>query len=830
MAQFTYTPLYEACRTNNVSVEKVEELLKCGHDPNDDGNFHIVPHSFSKLAKMGCKEYRKVGTPLDIAVECKNLQKVRVLLKHDTISTKYVIPPVVKAMLEEDLLELQRLAKTDGDFKAGLGELTPLKIAIELEDWDYFYLLMLKDIVPKDKGDVFALIFEDIMRKNYKVSPRSPCKFKTRFEFHMKYYDSDSGHYYRVKNGCLNIKERLEQRYHFFYNDLIRLIEELGYYQNKLKRIPSILEVTKPNRHFRERTHLKMAIRREDVNTVKFLVKQPCIDVNYSRTRYSPLHSAVDTGNVTIVNLLLSHKDIDVNAMNYEMQTPLITCFEKKERLRKEIKEILEDKIPSITLEMKKRRTIRLPPLEFSPGPPTLKVYGEEKIDEEDEEDEDEEDAEEEEDEEEEEEEEEEDLLVPVPRLPTRATQTFRWRMGYLLPECNKEQKRILGSIDPDSLEAEEKLIIYWIEQIEKEKQVLLEKVAQLQKEVDDQSIENALRAHPNICLRPRFSFRLNERNSGSRIELCWFGSPHIDRQHGKGLWNACLNGNLFEVKRLMDIQNIDLYYAQGIYDNNEGFNEGLSPLHIASHLGYDEIVSILLSHPDMNVNVPVFFESARYDMFNDAYPWRTIIHEMTPIALAKTPKIHQMIRDHPSFDLQRNMNFDGGRYNQEYLSIPISELIPFYRKHESNPHIIPFIDRQLVLSYNAKTTPLSDQELVVFKTLLDYGAVFGIQSIHQDDPDLVSLCLQYKPNNLLSAFNHFAKTSFSKSIDLVAKKFSWAEVRTLSKSKRHIPSDSSRKLLYLHRIRPVEVWALNNIKPRLNSNVASKIAGFLLD
>jgi ankyrin repeat protein len=745
---------------------------------------------------------------------------------------KYLVPPVVKAMLEEDLLELQKLAKSNADFSVGIGEITPLKIAIELEDWDFFYLLMLKDVVPKNKEKL-----SDLLVDKYRFS-RIPCKLKTRFEFFMKVsekYGLGSGDYYRVKNGCVVRKVAHDNRTFWFYDEFLHLVDDLGYFENKLKRLPSLLEVKQPNRRFRERTHLKTAVLIEDVKAVKFLLHQPQIQVNLTGnfSDYfwkSPLHLAVQTGNLEIVNLLLSHKDIDVNALDYEMKTPLIACLEMKERLRTEIKEILEEKIPSMTLERKKRRTIRLPYSELSLETSTLKINGDKKK----------------EDphllpasltrqinEEEDEEEDEEDYLpvLPPPRPVSRATQPLRYRMGYDFPESLKERKHILGSIDPDSVEADEKLEIYWIQQIEKEKQVLLEKVAELQTKVNDESIENALKSHPNICLKPWFYFR-TKRTHDESTELRWFGLPdtglHKSRteiENGLNLTIACLKGNIQMVKKLLEIENIDLYQ-----ESNGGF-----PLHLATSESHEEIVSILLSHPSMNVNTPAHFTETRYDMFNDPYPHQVIAHDITPIALAKTPKIHQMIRDHPSFDLQLNMNYDGGRFNEELLSIPISELIPFFKKHESNSHIIPFINRQLFLSYKAKTTPLNDEELDVFKTLFEHGAVFEIQNIYQDDTEFLSLCLQYFPHDLINVFNQFCrnvslKTSFSKTIRFIANQFRWEEARNLSKSRRRIPSKAARKVMYLLRVRPVEVWALNHLKASLNSNVMSTISAFLLE
>jgi hypothetical protein len=165
-------------------------------------------------------------------------------------------------------------------------------------------------------------------------------------------YSLGSGEYYRVKNGCVGRKVAHDNRTFWYYDEFLYLVEDLGYFENKLKRLPSLLEVKQPNRRFRERTHLKTAILREDVKAVKFLLHQPQINVNFTGhfTDYfckSPLHLAVQTGNLEIVNLLLSHKDIDVNALDYEMKTPLIACLESEDKPRKPIKLIGNSKLGS---------------------------------------------------------------------------------------------------------------------------------------------------------------------------------------------------------------------------------------------------------------------------------------------------------------------------------------------------------------------------------------------------------------------------------------------------------------------------------------------------
>jgi hypothetical protein len=410
----------------------------------------------------------------------------------------------------------------------------------------------------------------------------------------------------------------------------------------------------------------------------------------------------------------------------------------------------------------------------------------------------------------------------------------------YELPKKSRI-KDILGSTDPDSEEADAKLEVYWIQEIEKEKKELVKKARAIQKQVDDNSIENALKNHPDICLKPRISF---EPSSNGPIKIHKFGYPEANLQQGKELWIACYQGNLTDVERLLTITNIDLRYylnvaslpspfrpsyGSGVEDwmTSDMFQyNGYTSLHVACRLGFKRIVSLLLHHPHIEINVPALFYEERISFLDDLYLYGGVMAETTPLAVAANPEIHAMIRNHPKFDIERNKESYGS-----FCIIPLCEMLSFFTKHQANPHIFRFCENQLYAFYKTKQGVLSKEEISTFKQLLDVGVVFKIQSVNHDDPDFVSLLIQYKPNNdMLVAFQQFATNPmFNMSARRIADHLSWEQARNLSKNRRRVPSAIARKVLYTQRVKPVEVWALYNLRPYLNSNVMSKIAQFLL-
>lgn len=74
---------------------------------------------------------------------------------------------------------------------------------------------------------------------------------------------------------------------------------------------------------------LQDAVRCNDIRFVKLLLERESVDVNiYDRNNltgdtYTPLHVAAASGYLEVVELLLSHKDINVNVQNSHLQTPL---------------------------------------------------------------------------------------------------------------------------------------------------------------------------------------------------------------------------------------------------------------------------------------------------------------------------------------------------------------------------------------------------------------------------------------------------------------------------------------------------------------------------
>jgi hypothetical protein len=252
----------------------------------------------------------------------------------------------------------------------------------------------------------------------------------------------------------------------------------------------------------------------------------------------------------------------------------------------------------------------------------------------------------------------------------------------------------------------------------------------------------------------------------------------------------------------------------------------GYTSLHVACRLGFKRIVSLLLHHPHIEINVPALFYEERISFLDDLYLYGGVMAETTPLAVAANPEIHAMIRNHPKFDIERNKESYGS-----FCIIPLCEMLSFFTKHQANPHIFRFCENQLYAFYKTKQGVLSKEEISTFKQLLDVGVVFKIQSVNHDDPDFVSLLIQYKPNNdMLVAFQQFATNPmFNMSARRIADHLSWEQARNLSKNRRRVPSAIARKVLYTQRVKPVEVWALYNLRPYLNSNVMSKIAQFLL-
>jgi ankyrin repeat protein len=791
--------LYAACADEKCTVQQVEGLLKAGGNPD--------------------QLFEGKGAPLDAAVEKQNLSKIHLLLKYGASATKYTLTPVVKAMLQEDLLELQRLAKTDSDFKTGFCGFTPLRIAIALHDWDYFYLLLLKDIPPKTVDEIIELMVRFEINDLVRIPGANRYgPWKTRFECFLKVYVEPGMPYYYSKDGLLCTKDEYGRALELKSSMITLLLEHLGYFENKLHHMPSLLEVTKPNRHFRERTHLKSAIRNQDVNAVKFLLNQAQIDVNHPRDS-PPLHTAIWKHNYEIVNLLLSHTKINVNVETQERQTPFLCYLKCKEYLSEKLVD-LEKKLPCITLESKKNRTKRVnlnqPPISLSPHSVDT-------------------------------DEEDDNLMAAVlPRgaAPIQRVDFSRWAYKQLfkLPESKIQQQEILGGSHPDSEEAEIKLEAYWRVEIENEKQEIAKKIATIQNQIDDTSIADALISHPGICLKPRIYF---SPQCCDKTIIHRFGYPERNLVKGKELWLACFEGDLSQVESHLTEPNIDINYYLNVAStpwhsvnrhNNEGWispdmfeHNGTTPLHVACSLGFDRIVECLLQHHDIDINLPKLDYEERRSVADDVYLMGVVSNQITPLALGSNSEIHRMLFNHDTFDVERNL--EAHRIHLDPPThFPLFQLLSFFTKHQASPSIRKFCSSQLVKFHSAKSDVLSKEELSVFKKLLDLGVEFEYQFVDNDDPELVSLLIRNKLDHALSAFQHFVSKACYKSARLIARLFSWEKARNLCKNKRLIPNIEARRFLYSYRVKPVESWALKSLESSLNLNTCFRISQFLFE
>lgn len=328
--KYYYSNFFKVCRPHfehrncKDHLEPIEKLLKQGVDPNKDDSFVIRSHRNKKLALIGCKERRPIKRPLDYAIMKENLPLVKLLIKYGAVPLRHTLTPFVKAMLLEDLFELQKIAQTDGDMKTGLGTLTPFKIATKLMDWDYIYLLLEKGCVSQEELSVEL------------KGPKCIGPWKSRFCMFSAYNEVDR---MRSKNGFLEYgrtRESFNKISVRFMTQLYEFIMVLGYGTKRFKKLPSLMKVTQPNRNFWSRTHLCNAIVQDDANLVKFLLQQPLIDVNKGGGR-ATMFTAIRFENLEIIDLLLSDKRIDLNCHDLYDGTLLSASWQKVKRLEKKI-------------------------------------------------------------------------------------------------------------------------------------------------------------------------------------------------------------------------------------------------------------------------------------------------------------------------------------------------------------------------------------------------------------------------------------------------------------------------------------------------------------